>query len=130
MWDEAFPRPDTPPRAPFPAGSRNPLPGRWLCDGATPGTLLPLLGHRIRAATPRSPGRSPRRRPPTTPEAAMEINLTTVATIWMIGSLAMVPVLGVTIRFAIVPFINSVARLRSVDARLSAIEEKLDRMNR
>lgn len=59
----------------------------------------------------------------------MDISLTTVAAIWMIGSLAMVPVLGVTIRFAIVPFLNSVARLRSVDARLAAIEEKLDGMN-
>ena len=59
----------------------------------------------------------------------MEISLTTVAAIWMIGSLAMVPVLGVTIRFAIVPLLNSVARLRSVDARLAAIEDKLESLS-
>lgn len=56
----------------------------------------------------------------------MDISYTTVAAIWMIGSLAMVPVLGLTIRFAIVPLVQSLTRLRSVDARLAAIEQRLD----
>jgi hypothetical protein len=60
----------------------------------------------------------------------MQISFTTVAAIWMIGSLAMVPVLGLTIRFAVLPLLHSVARLRSVDARLAAMEERLDALTR
>ena len=60
----------------------------------------------------------------------MDISYTLVAAIWMVGSLAMVPVLGVMIRFAVVPLLDSVSRLRSVDARLAAIEERLETLQR
>ena len=66
----------------------------------------------------------------------IDIDFATVVVIWVIGAVVMVPLLGLTIRLAMVPLLESIARIRRaglpsrretiLDARLSAMESRLD----
>lgn len=61
-----------------------------------------------------------------------------VVAIWMGGAILMVPLVGLTIRLAVVPLLDSVARLRErreaaewdeeVGQRLIRLEDRLDEM--
>lgn len=62
-------------------------------------------------------------------------DLVLVVAIWMGGAIVMVPLVGLTIRFAVVPLLHSVARLREgrkaaacdpeVGARLIRLEDRV-----
>ena len=66
----------------------------------------------------------------------IDIDFTTLVVIWVIGAVVMVPLVGLTIRFAMVPLLDSIARVRRaglrsrrdtiLHARLSAMESRLD----
>ena len=51
-----------------------------------------------------------------------QIDLTTLAALWMACALVMVPVLGLTIRFAIVPLLEAITRARQVELELRLAE--------
>lgn len=61
------------------------------------------------------------------------LDLTSIAAIWMSGSVLMVALAGITARFGLVPLLDSVARLRAAgrgggsapDSRLEALERRL-----
>lgn len=67
----------------------------------------------------------------------MHIDVTEVAAIWMGGLLLLVPLLGLTLRFAVKPLLDSVARLREagaaaaseaiseLDLRLALVEQQI-----
>jgi len=60
----------------------------------------------------------------------IDIDLTTIAAIWMGGVVLLVPLVGLVARFAVAPLLDSVARLRRAgsapaDAELS---ERFDRL--
>jgi hypothetical protein len=55
-------------------------------------------------------------------------NLTAPLAILMTGLVILVPLLGLTLRFALKPLIESVARLRSADAGLGGLAEQIAAM--
>jgi hypothetical protein len=69
---------------------------------------------------------------------AISADLVLVVAIWMGGAIVMVPMVGLTIRFAVVPLLHSVARLRErreaaewdeeVGARLVRLEDRVSRL--
>ncbi|HEX2091768.1 MAG TPA: hypothetical protein VHG28_05165 [Longimicrobiaceae bacterium] len=64
---------------------------------------------------------------------ALNVDLTMIAAIWMGGCVLLVPLAGLTARFAFKPLLESVARIRAagretdpgVEARLEALEQRL-----
>ena len=70
----------------------------------------------------------------------IHVDLGMVAAIWMIGALAMVPLLGLMIRFALVPLLEVMTRARRVElrarrdatlaTRFAAMEARLDELSR
>ena len=50
------------------------------------------------------------------------IDLTTLAALWMASALVMVPILGLTIRFAIVPLLEAITRARQVELEMRLVE--------
>lgn len=68
----------------------------------------------------------------------LNLDLTSIAAIWMGGSVLMVALAGLTARFGLVPLLDSVARLRAAgraqaaapDARLEALERRLAELAR
>jgi hypothetical protein len=68
------------------------------------------------------------------------IDLNVVAAIWMVGALTMVPLLGLMIRFALVPLLAAITRARQVELRgrrdealamrFAALEARLDELAR
>ena len=68
------------------------------------------------------------------------LDLKVVAAIWMIGALTMLPLLGLMIRFALVPLLEAITRARKVElrgrrdatlaVRLAALEARLDELTR
>ena len=46
------------------------------------------------------------------------IDLTTLAALWIASSLVMVPLLALTIRFAIVPLLEAITRARQVELEM------------
>jgi hypothetical protein len=47
----------------------------------------------------------------------IHVDLGMVAAIWMVGALTMVPLLGLMIRFALVPLLEAMTRARRVELR-------------
>lgn len=67
----------------------------------------------------------------------LNVDLTSIAAIWMGGSVLLVPLAGLTARFGIMPLLDSVARLRAAgrageapDTRLEALERRLAELAR
>ena len=68
------------------------------------------------------------------------IDLEVLAAIWMVGALTMVPLLGLMIRFALVPLLEAITRARRVElrgrrdatvaSRFAAMEARLDELTR
>ena len=50
------------------------------------------------------------------------IDLTTLAALWMASALVMVPLLALTIRFAIVPLLEAITRARRAELELRLAE--------
>ena len=46
------------------------------------------------------------------------LDLTTLAALWMASSLVMVPLLALTIRFAIIPLLEAITRARRVELEM------------
>ena len=46
------------------------------------------------------------------------IDLTTLAALWMASALVMVPLLALTIRFAVVPLLEAITRARQVELEM------------
>jgi hypothetical protein len=58
----------------------------------------------------------------------MQLDLTTVAAIWMGGLVLLVPLIGLTLRFGFVPFLESLARVRAAWARDPASVDTAERL--
>ena len=68
----------------------------------------------------------------------LQLDLKVVAAIWVVGALTMVPLLGLMIRFALVPLLDAITRARKVElrgrrdatlaARFAAMEARLDEL--
>jgi hypothetical protein len=68
----------------------------------------------------------------------IHVDLRMVAAIWMFGALAMLPLLALTIRFALVPLLDAITRARRVELRgrrdaalamrFAAMEARLDEL--
>lgn len=69
---------------------------------------------------------------------AIGLDLTTIAIVWLAGSVILIPLLIMAVRFAIVPLLEVISRSRSGlatssppdEARLSRIEEHLAQLAR
>lgn len=68
----------------------------------------------------------------------LNVDLTTLAAIWMGGSALLVPLAGLTARFGLRPLVDSVARMRAarpaddagMQTRFEALERRMEEMAR
>ncbi|HEV2149539.1 MAG TPA: hypothetical protein VGR37_19215 [Longimicrobiaceae bacterium] len=66
----------------------------------------------------------------------LNVDLTSLAAIWMGGSVLLVPLAGLTARYGLRPLVESVARMRAaggdaaLEARFAALERRMEEMAR